>query len=151
MRLRIAVVATIIVTIACAVPDQAPQMSTEVEAEPQLTEEELAAQAAEAERRAEVERERLEAVRRAEQQQRENRIRAEDARTVTAAEYSLLQAGMSYQEAVEIIGFPGEEISRSDIAGITTVMYQWTNRDFSNMNAMFQNGALVTKAQFGLP
>ena len=144
------VVAAAVTAIACAVPEPPPQVSTE-EPEVQLTEEELAAQAAEAERRAEVERERLEAVRRAEQQQRENRRRAEDARTVTAAEYQQLQTGMSYQQAVEIIGYRGEEISRTDIAGITTVMYQWTNPGFAgNMNAMFQNGALVTKAQFGL-
>jgi hypothetical protein len=30
-------------------------------------------------------------------------------------------------------------------------MYQWSNTSgFANMNAMFQNDALVTKAQFGL-
>lgn len=73
-------------------------------------------------------------------------------RTVTAAEYARLTTGMSYQQAVGIIGFEGEELSRSEIAGITTVMYQWTNPGFSgaNMNAMFQDGRLVTKAQFGL-
>ena len=117
---------------------------------PRALEAEAEAQAAEAERRAEVERERLVAVARAEQQQLENRLRAEDASTVTAAEYMAIQTGMSYREVIGIIGFPGEEISRADIAGYTTVMYQWTNRNGSNMNAMFQNGALVTKAQFGL-
>jgi hypothetical protein len=30
-------------------------------------------------------------------------------------------------------------------------MYSWKNRNGSNMNAMFQDGELVTKAQFGLP
>jgi len=57
---------------------------------------------------------------------------------------------MSYSEAVEILGGPGEEISRSDIAGYTTVMYQWKKWTGANMNAMFQNGRLVTKAQMGL-
>jgi hypothetical protein len=57
---------------------------------------------------------------------------------------------MSYEEAVRIIGEPGTEISRSDLAGYTTVMYSWSNTGGANMNAMFQNGALVTKAQFGL-
>ncbi len=73
-------------------------------------------------------------------------------RTVTAAEYARLTTGMTYRQAVEIIGFEGEELSRSEIAGITTVMYQWTNRGFSgaNMNAMFQDGRLIQKAQFGL-
>lgn len=70
--------------------------------------------------------------------------------TVTMDEFNRLQTGMSYQQAVQIIGAPGEEMSRSDIAGITTVMYGWKNIDASNMNAMFQNGGLVQKAQFGL-
>ena len=73
-------------------------------------------------------------------------------RTVTAAEYARLATGMTYRQAVEIIGFEGEELSRSEIAGITTVLYQWMNPGFSgaNMNAMFQDGRLVQKAQFGL-
>jgi len=33
---------------------------------------------------------------------------------------------------------------------IVTVMYQWQNRDGSNMNAMFQNDSLMCKAQYGL-
>jgi hypothetical protein len=70
--------------------------------------------------------------------------------TVTIAEFNKLQSGMTYQQAVEIIGAAGEEMSRSDIAGYTTVMYAWKNGDGSNMNAMFQNGELINKAQFGL-
>lgn len=72
--------------------------------------------------------------------------------TITFAEYEALQTGMSYEEAVEIIGGPGQEISRSDLAGFVTVMYQWTGSGGigANANAMFQNGGLVTKAQFGL-
>ena len=84
--------------------------------------------------------------------QRQSAPRADRTRTVTAAEYARLATGMTYRQAVEIIGFEGEELSRSEIAGITTVMYQWTNPGFSgaNMNAMFQDGRLVQKAQFGL-
>lgn len=75
-----------------------------------------------------------------------------DARTVTAAEYRELRDGMTYREAVAVIGFPGVELSRTSIAGYTTVMFQWTNPApaISNMNAMFQNDELVSKAQFGL-
>lgn len=75
----------------------------------------------------------------------------QDAPVVTQAEYTSLREGMSYSEAVSIIGASGEELSRSDLAGISTVMYSWTNSNGSNMNAMFQDGKLVTKAQFGLP
>ncbi len=70
---------------------------------------------------------------------------------VTMAEYNRLQTGMTYQQAVEIIGAPGEELSRSELAGTLTVMYSWSNLGGSNMNAMFQNNGLVNKAQFGLP
>ena len=73
-----------------------------------------------------------------------------DRTTVTAAEYRQLTTGMTYDQAFEIIGFHGEELSRNEIAGILTVMVQWTNRDGGNMNAMFQNGRLIQKAQFGL-
>lgn len=71
--------------------------------------------------------------------------------TVTRAEYEQLAEGISYARAAEIIGAPGEEISRADIAGSSTVMYAWKNSNGSNMNAMFQNGKLITKAQLGLP
>ena len=70
---------------------------------------------------------------------------------VTKAEYNQIREGMSYAEVRSIIGAPGEEQSRSDLAGTTTVMYSWMNSNGSNMNAMFQSDRLITKAQFGLP
>lgn len=69
---------------------------------------------------------------------------------ITMAAYSRIETYMTYQEAVAVLGQPGVEVSRSHIAGYETVMYQWANRDGSNMNAMFQNDRLVQKAQFGL-
>lgn len=70
---------------------------------------------------------------------------------VTMAEYDQVQKGMSYEQVTSIIGTMGTEISRSDLARHTTVMYSWKNANGSNMNAMFQDGELVIKAQFGLP
>lgn len=69
---------------------------------------------------------------------------------VTMEKYNQIKNGMSYKKVVEIIGFEGEELSQSDVAGIKTIMYQWVNDDGSNMNATFQNNKLQTKAQFGL-
>lgn len=69
---------------------------------------------------------------------------------VTAAAFQQIQSGMRYEQVRAIIGAPGEEMSRMELAGTTTVMYSWANTDGSNMNAMFQNGALISKAQFGL-
>lgn len=70
--------------------------------------------------------------------------------TVTKAKYDAIATGMSYREACDALGESGEELSRNDLAGTTTVMYGWKNPDGSNMNAMFQNDKLVQKAQFGL-
>ncbi len=58
--------------------------------------------------------------------------------------------GMTYPEVVGILGEAGEEMSRNELAGITTVMYSWKRFGGANMNAMFQNGKLISKAQFGL-
>lgn len=69
---------------------------------------------------------------------------------VTMANYNRLETGMSYAQAVAILGEPGMEQSRSDIAGYTTVMYTWHATGIANMNAMFQNDRLVSKAQLGL-
>jgi hypothetical protein len=57
---------------------------------------------------------------------------------------------MSYDEAVRIIGDPGEEITSSDLGGIRTVGYSWKNFDGSNAMVIFQNDRLTTKSQFGL-
>jgi hypothetical protein len=65
--------------------------------------------------------------------------------------FNRITEGMSYADVERIIGVPGEELSRSSLAGTTTVMYQWTNSNGTGMNAMFQGGKLVTKAQYGLP
>lgn len=70
--------------------------------------------------------------------------------TVTMAEYERVQIGMSYKQVKAIIGAPGEELSRTEIGGILAVMYMWQNKDSSNMNVMFQNDAVYSKAQFGL-
>ncbi len=71
---------------------------------------------------------------------------------VTFNSFDQLQSGMSYASAVSTLGCPGREESRSDMAGYTTVMYGWDGAGAigANMNAMFQNGQLVNKAQFGL-
>lgn len=66
--------------------------------------------------------------------------------------YNRIQTGMSYDEVVQILGEQGSEMSSNDIGGYKNIMYMWKAGGFSggNMNAMFQNGALIQKAQFGL-
>lgn len=69
---------------------------------------------------------------------------------VTLANYNRLKNGMSYSEAVKVLGKDGVELSSSDMGGVHTVMYQWQSDGIGNMNAMFQRGRLIQKAQFGL-
>lgn len=71
-------------------------------------------------------------------------------RTVTLAEYNAVQTGSSYEQVRAIVGFEGEEQSRSEVLGTVTVMYAWKNPNFTNMTAMFQNGKLTGKGQLGL-
>jgi hypothetical protein len=75
-----------------------------------------------------------------------------DTTGVNMENYSKLQTGMSYEEVVSILGKQGEEMSSNDIGGYRTIMYKWDgDTGFgANMNAMFQNGELIQKAQFGL-
>jgi uncharacterized protein DUF3862/zinc ribbon protein len=70
---------------------------------------------------------------------------------ITKAEFDRIADGLTYEQVVEIIGAPGEVLSSSDLAGFKTIMYSWANSNGSNMNAMFQNGRLIQKAQLGLP
>lgn len=70
---------------------------------------------------------------------------------VTKGKYNQIAEGMSYVRVQLILGASGEEMSRATISDTTTIMYLWKNPDGSNMNAMFQNGQLIAKAQFGLP
>lgn len=70
---------------------------------------------------------------------------------VTLANYYRLKTGMTYQQVVQILGREGTEMSSSEIGQISTVMFMWRGQAHGgNMNAMFQNGQLVSKAQFNL-
>lgn len=71
---------------------------------------------------------------------------------LSLAAYNQIQSGMSYQEVTNLLGQEGKELSRVEIPGApTTVMYQWEKfGGLKNMNATFQDDALVSKAQFGL-
>lgn len=68
---------------------------------------------------------------------------------VTMEMYNRIKEGMSYDQVCEIIGFEGEEQSRNNLAGTTTVMYRWSN-SFSGMSAIFHGDSLYSKSQFGL-
>jgi hypothetical protein len=70
---------------------------------------------------------------------------------VSLAQYQSLEIGMSYSRAAAVLGCEGSELGRSEVAGFSTVMYIWQGNSLAaNMKAMFQNDALMFRAQFGL-
>ena len=76
---------------------------------------------------------------------------------ISKAEFDQLKTGMSYKEAVGIIGGNGEVLSESGTPGgtgfdIHTVMYMFEGESGigANANLMFQGDKLQNKAQFGL-
>jgi len=74
--------------------------------------------------------------------------------TVTKEEFDKIQTGMTYEEVIKIVGFEGELNSQVDIGAgeqYKTEIYTWANPGGSNMNATFQGGKVISKAQIGLP
>lgn len=68
---------------------------------------------------------------------------------VTLEQYNQIKEGMTYEEVKAILG-EGELTSQTKILNTESIMYSWTNRNGSNMNAVFTGGKLQSKAQFGL-
>jgi hypothetical protein len=74
---------------------------------------------------------------------------------ITLSNYYAIESGMTHERVAQILGCYGTEISKSEMAGFYTVMIQWNGSGLGglvggNMNAMFQNDELISKAQFGL-
>jgi len=67
----------------------------------------------------------------------------------TMKSYGWLGSGISYQQAVSIIGCSGEKLSSSEMTGSKTVTYRW-NGNSGSMDATFRNDQLVNKTQSGL-
>lgn len=71
---------------------------------------------------------------------------------VTLSSFNQLQTGMSYPDVAAKLGCDGVEISRTEMAGFTSVMFAWDGQGSlgANMNIMIQDGRLIMKSQFGL-
>ncbi|MEI6221159.1 MAG: DUF3862 domain-containing protein [bacterium] len=71
---------------------------------------------------------------------------------VTLENFNKLKDGMSYKQAVAVLGVEGTILSESNVAGYATKMYTWEGATGwgANMNAMFQNDKLMSKTQIGL-
>jgi hypothetical protein len=68
---------------------------------------------------------------------------------ITLDKYNQVKEGMTYDQVKAILG-DGQESTRSKIANIETVMYEWINKNGSNANFTFQGDKLNMKSQFEL-
>jgi hypothetical protein len=70
---------------------------------------------------------------------------------LTMADYEAIPDEATLAEARTLLGSDGKEMSSSEVAGIKTAIYIWENTPpTSNITLTFQNGKMVSKAQFGL-
>lgn len=70
---------------------------------------------------------------------------------ITRAAFDQLEVGMSYAAVKAIVGKAGKELNRFEMPGVlTVVMYQWQSAGGANIYAMFEDGKLTNKNQFGL-
>lgn len=68
---------------------------------------------------------------------------------ITLEQFNNVKEGMSYEEVAGILG-EGQVASETKVLDYTSTMYEWINKDGSNMNAIFQGGSLMSKSQFNL-
>lgn len=75
-------------------------------------------------------------------------LQAMDAK-ITLDMFNQIKEGMTYKQVKAILG-EGQLVSQTKIMDIESVMYEWINKDGSNMNGTFSGDKLQMKSQFGL-
>ena len=75
--------------------------------------------------------------------------------TVSPDKYDGILIGASYRTTVWYFGCEGEELARSGAGRYATVAYVWYGEGLAgllgaNITMIFQNGRLISKAQFGM-
>lgn len=68
---------------------------------------------------------------------------------VTLEKYNQIKENMTYDQVKAILG-EGQLTSQTKIMDLESTMYEWINKDGSNMNGTFSGGKLQMKSQFGL-
>ncbi|MBC9782947.1 DUF3862 domain-containing protein [Heliobacterium chlorum] len=66
---------------------------------------------------------------------------------ITLEKYNKLDKGMTYEEAVKIMGKPGQETREENSSEVKCL---WKNSDNTSAEATFKDGKLTTKKQEGL-
>lgn len=85
----------------------------------------------------------------------QSNLKGADDKSAAAADlnmekYGKLQNGISYKEAVAIIGSEGTQTSSSNIAKTTTTSYKWEGKKFERIFATFRDDKLTSKSQSNL-
>ncbi len=70
--------------------------------------------------------------------------------SISLAKYNQVKNGMTYQEAVNIIGGEGTEVSSSEVGKYKTATYKWDGENYSYIILTFQNDKLMFKTQGSL-
>lgn len=74
---------------------------------------------------------------------------------ITLSEFNLLTEGMTYQQAVSVVGAEGvvsSSMTTPDFRNGTSTLtsYRWANGDLSSASASFDNDRLTSKMQIAL-
>ena len=69
---------------------------------------------------------------------------------VTMGQFQSISEGMSVDEVKSIMRSDGELQVSNAMPGYTGEIRMWQNPDGSNMSIQFQNGKVITRAQYGL-
>ena|GEM_PF-506268 len=69
--------------------------------------------------------------------------------SLTAEHFRWIEPGMTYQEVTRLLG-QGELMSQTNIGNFDTRAYTWKKWNGANAIITFQNGKVVSKAQYGL-
>ncbi|MBY0621686.1 DUF3862 domain-containing protein [Sphingomonas ursincola] len=71
---------------------------------------------------------------------------------ISKSEFDSIRIGMTHQQVADIVGSPGEIMSESAYGGTRIVLVQWEGETglAAAANAMFENGRLFQKTQYGL-
>jgi hypothetical protein len=64
--------------------------------------------------------------------------------------FEQLKNGMTYREAVEILGVEGDLISESGSGSFQSTVYMWRGDDFAVISVIFMNDKLFSKTKTGL-
>ncbi|HEU0014289.1 MAG TPA: hypothetical protein VFQ45_11430 [Longimicrobium sp.] len=76
---------------------------------------------------------------------------AGNAPAVSLAQFNQFADGITYQQAVQILGSPGTFTGFTDVMGMVSQGYSWKGASLgSMMTASFRDGKLTTKFQAGL-